>query len=293
LEALFMGARERITDLDLPHIAALPQLLPPLFAAAAARAREAGFDGVELHCAHAYTLSSFLSATNDRPDGYGGTPANRARLPLEVLAAVRQAVGCDFAVGARILAEECIAGGSQVADAEYFATQFAAAGMDFISLSRGGKFDDARQPKVGAAVYPYTGPSGYECMPSYYSDARGPFGRNVEPTRRVREAVRSAGYTAPIVVAGGIHNFQQAESLLEEGAADIVGVARQALVREDPSRARQRGAPVQVHELLRGARSAPPRGDLRAVGSRRTGSGGRRALGGRQAAAGGARLDAR
>jgi 2,4-dienoyl-CoA reductase-like NADH-dependent reductase (Old Yellow Enzyme family) len=233
LEALFMGARERITDLDLPHIAALPQLLPPLFAAAAARAREAGFDGVELHCAHAYTLSSFLSATNDRPDGYGGTPANRARLPLEVLAAVRQAVGCDFAVGARILAEECIAGGSQVADAEYFATQFAAAGMDFISLSRGGKFDDARQPKVGAAVYPYTGPSGYECMPSYYSDARGPFGRNVEPTRRVREAVRSAGYTAPIVVAGGIHNFQQAESLLEEGAADIVGVARQALADPD------------------------------------------------------------
>jgi 2,4-dienoyl-CoA reductase-like NADH-dependent reductase (Old Yellow Enzyme family) len=233
MEALSMGARERITDLDLPHIAALPQILPPLFAAAAARARAAGFDGVELHCAHAYTLSSFLSATNSRPDGYGGAIANRARLPLEVLAAVRQTVGTGLAVGARILAEECIAGGSEVADAAFFAIEFAAAGIDFISLSRGGKFDDARQPKVGAAVYPYTGPSGYECMPSYYSDARGPFGRNVEPTRRVREAVRSAGYTAPIIVAGGIHNFQQAESLLEDGAADIVGVARQALADPD------------------------------------------------------------
>jgi 2,4-dienoyl-CoA reductase-like NADH-dependent reductase (Old Yellow Enzyme family) len=232
-EALSMGARERITDLELPHIATLPQTLPPLFAAAAVRAREAGFDGVELHYAHAYTLSSFLSATNTRTDGYGGTRLQRARLPLEVLAAVRHAAGSGFTVGARILAEECILGGSDVSDAQFFATELAAAGMDFISLSRGGKFDDARQPKVGAAVYPYTGPSGYECMPSYYSDARGPFGRNVEPARRVRQAVRSAGYATPIVVAGGIHNFQQAESLLEEGVADIVGVARQALADPD------------------------------------------------------------
>jgi 2,4-dienoyl-CoA reductase-like NADH-dependent reductase (Old Yellow Enzyme family) len=233
MEALSMGARERITDLDLPHIASLPQVLPPLFAAAALRARDAGFDGVELHYAHAYTLSSFLSATNTRTDGYGGARAQRVRLPLEVLAAVRQAVGSGFAVGTRILAEECIAGGSEVSDAEFFAAELAAAGIDFISLSRGGKFDDARQPKVGAAVYPYTGPSGYECMPSYFSDARGPFGRNAGPARRVREAVRSAGYTTPIVVAGGIHNFQQAESLLEEGTADIVGVARQALADPD------------------------------------------------------------
>ena len=233
MEALSMGARERITDLELPHILSLPQTLPPLFAAAAVRARNAGFDGVELHCAHAYTLSSFLSATNTRSDGYGGTRPQRARLPLEVLAAVRHAAGSGFTVGARILAEECIVGGSDVSDAQFFATELAAAGIDFISLSRGGKFDDARQPKVGAAVYPYTGPSGYECMPSYYSDARGPFGRNVEPARRVREAVQAAGYATPVVVAGGIHNFQQAESLLEEGAADIVGVARQALADPD------------------------------------------------------------
>ncbi len=57
-----------------------------------------------------------------------------------------------------------------------FGTEFARAGMDFLSLSRGGKFDDAKQPKVGEAAYPYTGRSGYECMPSYYSDAAGPFG---------------------------------------------------------------------------------------------------------------------
>ena len=60
-------------------------------------------------------------------------------------AAVRQAVGADYTVGCRMLAEECIAGGNEIDDTAWFATQFAAAGMDFISLSRGGKFDDAEE----------------------------------------------------------------------------------------------------------------------------------------------------
>jgi dimethylglycine catabolism A len=233
LEALNMGARERITDTECPHIESLPQVLPPMFADAAARAREAGFDGVELHYAHAYTMASFLSATNSRTDGYGGEREQRVRLPLEVLGAVRRKVGHDFTVGARILAEECIEAGSTVTDAEFFAEKLAAAGCDFISLSRGGKFDDARQPSIGAAVYPYTGPSGYECMPSYYSDAQGPYGRNLAASLRIRARVREAGYATPIVVAGGIHNFQQAESALADGAGDIIGFARQALADPD------------------------------------------------------------
>jgi 2,4-dienoyl-CoA reductase-like NADH-dependent reductase (Old Yellow Enzyme family) len=233
LEALTRGARERITDVDRPQIAELPRVLPQLFADAACRAREAGFDGVELHYAHAYTMASFLSATNTRSDGYGGSRAARLRLPQEVLSAVRGAVGKDFSVGVRLLSEECIAGGSNILDAEFFAAGLAAAGSDFISLSRGGKFDDARQPAVGAAVYPYTGPSGYECMPSYYSDAAGPYGRNLVPAARIRAHVRAAGHSTPIVAAGGIHNFEQAEAALESGAADIVGLARQALADPD------------------------------------------------------------
>ncbi|HOL38282.1 MAG TPA: hypothetical protein PLT38_10685, partial [Rubrivivax sp.] len=93
LEALRMGARERVTDLHLAHIRELPQVLPDLFAGAARRAREAGFDGIELHYAHAYTMASFLSAANARDDGYGGTRAGRLRLPLEVYRRVREAVG--------------------------------------------------------------------------------------------------------------------------------------------------------------------------------------------------------
>ncbi len=248
LEALRFGHRERVTDLEREHIRRLPETLPAAFADAAIRARRAGFDGVELHFAHAYTLASFLSATNTRGDGYGGAREQRARLPLEVYAAVRSAVGADYTVGCRMLAEECIEGGSDLDDATWFATRFAAAGMDFISLSRGGKFDDARQPKVGEAAYPYTGRSGYECMPSYYSDARGPYGRNVAPSAAIRRAVRAAGAETPIVVAGGIHGFEQAESLLREGQADLIGLARQALA--DPDWFRKvragRGAEVRV-----------------------------------------------
>jgi dimethylglycine catabolism A len=233
LEALEYGARERVTDTELAHIRALPEALPPLFAAAARRARAAGFDGVELHFAHAYTLASFLSRHNTRTDGYGGERANRVRLPLEICRAVRAAVDGDFVVGCRFLADECIAGGSDTDDAEYFGCQLARAPLDFLSLSRGGKFDDAQQPKVGAAAYPYTGRSGYECMPSYYSDAQGPFGRNLAATARVRQALVRAGLTVPVVASGGIHSFTQAERVLAHGAADIVGFARQALADPD------------------------------------------------------------
>ena len=232
-EALTMGHRERVTDVDLPHIAELPRILPGLFASAAGRAREAGFDGVELHYAHAYTMASFLSATNTRTDGYGGSLENRLRLPLEVYRAVRQAVGERFVVGCRFLAQECIESGTGVEESARIGVALADAGMDFLSLSRGGKFDDAKQPRVGEAAYPYTGVSGYECMPGYISDEFGPYGRNIEPTAAIRAAVRAAGYRTPVVVAGGIHTFTQAESLLQQDKADIVGFARQALADPD------------------------------------------------------------
>ncbi len=232
-EALRMGLRERVTDVQHAHIRELPTRLPALFAAAAMRAREAGFDGVELHYAHAYTMASFLSRHNERDDGYGGSLQGRVRLPLEVYRAVRQAVGDDFAVGCRFLADEGIAGGSTVADAIGYGVGFARAGMDFLSLSRGGKFEDAAQPKIGDAAYPYTGPSGHECMPSVISDARGPFGRNVEAAHAVRSAIRQGGLTTPVVVSGGICSFAQAEAILAAGAADIVGSARQSLADPD------------------------------------------------------------
>ena len=233
LEALRFGYRERVTDMHIPAIAQLPQTLPGLFAQAGIRAKQAGFDGIELHYAHAYTMSSFLSATNTRTDGYGGSAEERLRLPLEVFARVRDSVGSDLPVGCRFLSDEIIEGGSGLDDARFFATEFARAGMDFLSLSRGGKFDDAKQPKVGWAAYPYTGRSGYECMPSYISDAQGPWERNVEPVAAIRTSIRQAGCSTPIITAGGIYSFEQAERLLAEEKADVVGFARQALADPD------------------------------------------------------------
>jgi dimethylglycine catabolism A len=233
LESLRFGERERITDTGLPHIEELPRVLPGLFARAATRAERAGFDGVELHYAHAYTMASFLSPLNQREDGYGGPRAHRVKLPLEVYRAVRAAVSQRFVVGCRYLAEECISGGNSAEDAAWFGAEFARAGMDYLSLSRGGKFEDAKQPRVGWARYPYTGPSGYECMPTVRSDARGPFGRNREAVGAVREAVRAAVCRTPVVLSGGISTFEQAEELLRSGGADIIASARQSLADPD------------------------------------------------------------
>ena len=232
-EALRYGFRERVTDVHLPHIRDLPRVLPGLFADAAERALAAGFDGVELHYAHAYTMASFLSALNTRTDGYGGPRDQRARLPLEVYAAARARVGSRFALGCRFLCDDVIEGGNRVDDASAFGVAFARAGMDFLSLSTGGKFEDSKEPKVGEAAYPYTGPSGYECMPTALSDARGPFGRQVPKQAQIRAAVRAAGLATPTVVAGGIATFDQAEGILERGEADLIGSARQTLADPD------------------------------------------------------------
>ena len=233
LEALRFGYRERVTDTHLPHISELPQVLPGIFADAAGRAREAGFDGVELHYAHAYTMAGFLSALNDRADGYGGARENRARLPLEVYRAVRERVGNDYVIGVRFLADEVIARGNRIDDAVYFGVEFTKAGFDYLSISKGGKFEDAEQPKVGQAVYPYTGQSGYECMPTTLSDVRGPFGRSVPLVAQIKHAVNTAGFTSPIVATGGITTFEQAEEILRNNHADIAGMARQALADPD------------------------------------------------------------
>ena len=233
LESLRFGYREHVTDMHLPHVRELPQVLPDIFAEAARRAREAGFDGVELHYAHAYTMAGFLSALNNRDDGYGGARENRVRLPLEVFRAVRKKVGHDYVVGARFLADEVIAGGNRVEDAVYFGVEFARAGLDFLSLSKGGKFEDAQQPKIGQAVYPYTGQSGYECMPTVLSDETGPFGRSVPLVAAIKRAVNDAGFSTPIVATGGIGTFEQAEAILQKGQADIAGLARQALADPD------------------------------------------------------------
>jgi 2,4-dienoyl-CoA reductase-like NADH-dependent reductase (Old Yellow Enzyme family) len=233
------GYRQLVEDLDEREILALPGL----FADAARRARQAGFDGVELHFAHAYTMASFLSRTNARTDAWGGSLENRLRLPLAVVAAVRAEVGADFMVGCRMLGRDDVEGGTDLDDAVPIAVALARAGLDFVSVSRGGRFEDAKRPAVGEAAYPYTGPSGLACMPTKHLAE----GVNLPLPRAIRAGLRDAGLETPVVGAGRINRYAVAEGALRAGDCDLIGMARGLLADPDWPRKVAAGREDTVH----------------------------------------------
>lgn len=199
------------------------------FGLAALRAREAGYDGVELHAAHAYTLSSFLSRRNRRRDRYGGhTLEGRLALFGEVLAEVRARVGADFPVGVRFLAEEAIKGGYALPEAQQIALRMAQLGVDYISLSVGGKFEDAEH-RPGQPLYPYTGYSGDRCMPGDWY----PNQPHAHLAAGIKAYLNERGHQTPVISVGKIAEPEQAEALLRHGQADLIGMARQLLADPD------------------------------------------------------------
>jgi dimethylglycine catabolism A len=219
------GWRQTVDMLSLAELDAIVEA----YGSAAVRARECGFDGVELHMAHAYTMSSFLSRLNPRKDEYGGPSlANRLRLPLRVLHEVRRRVGNDFMVGVRFLGDECIRNGYTVLDAGPIAIELARAGSEYISLSAGGKFEDARVIE-GEPLYPYTGYSGDRCMPSNaYPD-----GANLYIPEAVRASLQTAGLQTPVIAVGKIGTLALAEKVIERGQGDLIGMARSLLADPD------------------------------------------------------------
>jgi len=237
------GWRQTVDMLSLEEIDAIVDA----YGTAAARARSCGFDGVELHMAHAYTLSSFLSRLNPRKDAYGGSLANRLRLPLRVMRRVRETVGTDFPIGVRFLGEECIRNGYTVVDAGPIAIELARAGADYVSLSAGGKFEDARVIP-GEPLYPYTGYSGDRCMPG----AAYPDGANLSIPEAVREALRSAGRETPVVAVGKIGTKDLAEKVITSGRGDLVGMARALLADPDLPKKWQHGREDQVVRCIYG-----------------------------------------
>jgi 2,4-dienoyl-CoA reductase-like NADH-dependent reductase (Old Yellow Enzyme family) len=218
------GWRQTVDMLSLEELDAIVDA----YGAAAARARACGFDGVELHMAHAYTLSSFLSRLNPRRDDYGGSLANRLRLPLRVMRRVRAEVGDDFPIGVRFVGEECIRNGYTVLDAGPIAIELARAGADYVSLSAGGKFEDARVIP-GEPLYPYTGYSGDRCMPG----AAYPEGANLAIPEAVRAALRAAQLDTAVIAAGKLGTKELAEKVIARGQGDLVGMARALLADPD------------------------------------------------------------
>ena len=238
------GWRQKPEDLSKEEIKDIVEL----YRAAAGRAVEAGFDGVELHMAHAYTLSSFLSRLNNRNDEYGGqTLENRMRLMGEVIANVRREIGEGMPLGARFSAEECVKGGYTVEDSKQIAHRMARLGIDWISLTAGGKFEDARK-KEGEPLYPYTGYSGDRCMPpdSY------PDGANTYMAEAIKKCINEQSFTTAVVTTGKIRTAEQAEGILQSEIADLVGMARALLTDPLLPKKIQQGAEETVIRCIYG-----------------------------------------
>ena len=178
------------------------------FAAAAARARRAGFDGVEVHAAHGYLLDEFLSPlTNRREDEYGGDLAGRMRIILEVIRAVRAEFGSDGVLSVRLGACDYMDGGTTADEGAACAVEAVRAGADLISVSGGMCYYSRRDT----------------LEPGWFSDT----------STVVRAALREEGLDAPVILAGGIRKLEDAERLLEQGACDIVGIGRPFLNNPD------------------------------------------------------------
>ncbi len=171
------------------------------FGDAAVRAREAGFDAVEIHAAHGYLLSQFLSPlTNTRDDEYGGNEENRRQLHLDVLAEIRARVGPEFPVFIRLGAHDETPGGLELDEAVRAATTLAAAGINLVDVSGG--LQGSRPPVVVA---------------------RGP-GWFVPYAQAIKEAVN-----VPVLVTGGFTDPRHADRVVREGRADLIGVGRAML----------------------------------------------------------------
>ena len=212
------GWRQKVEDLKPEEIAVIPEQ----FASGAVRARAAGFDFVELHMAHFTTLASFLSLVNKRSDEYGGDFEGRVKLPTEVVLATRKAAGNDYAIGARILGEEFTKEGNTLLQSARVGRRLASLGLDYISVSAGERFEDADTPLPNMPPFAGTGYSGYRMSPRWWNQD----GVQVYLAEGVRQAVREAGYSTPVVAAGKIRMPDLAEEVLSSGKADIIGMAR-------------------------------------------------------------------
>ena len=178
------------------------------FGQAARRAREAGFDAVEVHGAHGYLLTQFLSAlSNQREDEYGGSFANRARFVIEVLQAVRENVGDDFPISIRLSAEECIKGGYLVEDIQTILPDLVAAGADIIHASLG----------------THGTPAGITSAPPEYEA-----GFNVWRAKKIKEVV-----DVPIIAVGRFTDPAPADEAIARGDADMIAFGRQQLADPD------------------------------------------------------------
>jgi 2,4-dienoyl-CoA reductase-like NADH-dependent reductase (Old Yellow Enzyme family) len=202
VEGIAEGARQEMTKEDIGRVI-------EAFAAAAGRAKSAGFDGVQIHAAHGYLLSEFISPLfNHRTDEYGGPIENRARLALEVFQAIRETVAKDFPVLIKMNSKEFVDGALMPQDFVQAGKMLAEAGIDAIEVSGG--------------------------LPIRSTTRSSQLGINKEEKEAYfqKEAAALRKQVAvPIILVGGNRSFHVAERLVNEGVADYISMSR-PLIRE-------------------------------------------------------------
>jgi 2,4-dienoyl-CoA reductase-like NADH-dependent reductase (Old Yellow Enzyme family) len=195
----------RRMKMDLDYI----RMLISDYKAAARRALEAGFDGIQIHAAHGYLLSQSLSPVfNRRTDRYGGTPVKRARLLLEVLAGLREVVGPAYPLLVKLNSADYIEGGLELEDALQIGEWLEQAGIDAIEVSGGTVVSKALSPSRTRINRPE--------REAYFRQAAQQFKQRLQ---------------VPIILVGGIRSFALAELLLEDKVADYFAMSR-PLIRE-------------------------------------------------------------
>lgn len=183
------------------------------FAQAARNAKEAGFDAIEIHGAHGYLINQFLSPfSNKRCDEYGGSTRDRARFACEVVRAVRARVGEEFPILFRMSVDEYLPGGLCVRESQTIARCLEEAGVDCLHCSQGVISDSSR------------------IIPSFRT-GKAAYASNAAAIRKV--------VSVPVIAVGRINSFEIAESVLEEGSADMVAMGRASLA--DPDALRKYG----------------------------------------------------
>ncbi|MDD4798217.1 MAG: FAD-dependent oxidoreductase [Clostridia bacterium] len=182
-------------------------LLREQFISAAATAKAANFDGVEIHCAHGYMLNQFVSPySNHRNDEYGGNLENRLRIVKEIMEGVRVKCGAGYPISVRISAEEFVEDGTHIEEACQMAQLLERYGADLINVSAGGG-----QYPAGVAAPPYKEQ-----------------GWLVPLAQAVKQVV-----SVPVIAVSLIRDFDYAENLIKEGKCDLVAMARPSLA--DPN----------------------------------------------------------
>ncbi len=217
------------------------------FAAAAFRAKTAGFDMVMVHAGHGWLISQFVSpAVNSRTDEYGGSLENRCRFGVRVIEAIRERCGADFPIEWRISASDLVPGGLEIADAIRYA-QIMQDKVDLLQVSAG---------TIGVPhTYPYTHPSTYL-----------PHGENLERAAEIKKAVGAQSAATPVGVVGAILDLDEAGEWVAAGKVDFVALCRALIA--DPAlpkktfRGRKEDAIPCIRCnacLIRGAHSLPVR----------------------------------